>query len=69
MLHDVIAFFCPVPSQVTVCIYYNSLATIQAANYVYNIEYLAKRLQIFNSFIGSTLLTDKKNCLAFIGSK
>jgi hypothetical protein len=29
------------------------------ANYVYYIEYLAKRLQIFNPFIGSTLPTDK----------
>ena len=62
-------FFLPSP-QPSYCMYIlNSLATIQTANYVYSIEYLAKRLHIFNSFIGSPLPTDKKNCLAFIDGK
>jgi hypothetical protein len=32
---------------------------IKTANYVYYIEYLAKRLQFVNASIGSTLPTDK----------
>jgi hypothetical protein len=57
--HHVLAFFLP-GTQPSYCLYIlNSLATIKTANHVYYFEYLAKRLQIFNPFIGSTLPTDK----------